>query len=114
MPVEKSLHAYRKTQSNCAQSVLCGFQDSLNIPDAEIEAARRFGGGRAEGGRCGALHAALQLTRSTETRERLQRTFKEKAGSEYCREIRTQKQLTCDACVELAASILVNDSPTGE
>ncbi len=112
MPVEKSLHAYRKTQSNCAQSVLCGFQDRLDIPEAEIEAARGLGHGRAPEGRCGALHVALQLSGNAETQEQLRSAFNEKAGSQYCREIRARRQLTCDACIELAASILVNDAKT--
>ncbi len=109
MPVEKSLRAYRETRTNCAQSVLCGFQDILNVPDSEIEAARTQGHGRAEGGRCGALHAALKLSRDEEAQERIRNAFQEKAGSELCREIRRSRQLRCDACVELAATLVQNE-----
>ena len=71
-----------------------------------FEQVRWGHGGRAEGGVCGALHAALRLSGKKETKEFLRREFVEKAGSEHCREIRRLKKLNCDRCVELAAKVL--------
>lgn len=106
MPILKSLSAYRNGKKNCAQSILAGFSDICAVPDAEIDAARAAGGGRAEGGLCGALHAALKLAGKNETKETLQRQFVANAGSEHCREIRRLKKLSCEGCVELAAKVL--------
>ncbi len=106
MPIVKSLSAYRNEKKNCAQSILVGFRDNCGVPDAEIDAARAAGGGRAEGGVCGALHAALKLSGKDGTKETLQQQFVAKAGSELCREIRQMKKLSCEGCVELAAKVL--------
>jgi len=106
MPKEKSLHAYRKGGQNCAQSVYTGFQKLLDVPQTVIDAALKQGGGKAEGGLCGALHAALALSQHAETRKELQTQFEKLAGSQQCREIRKKKQMSCDQCVELAATIL--------
>lgn len=106
MPKEKSLFAYRTGGQNCAQSVYTGFQELLQVPREVITEAKKQGGGQAEGGRCGALHAALDLAGQAETKEELQARFEELAGSQQCREIRKKKQLRCDQCVELAAAVL--------
>lgn len=50
---------------NCAQAVLKGFQNEFQISEKEIEEYRAWGGGRAEGGVCGALFAAERLLRLT-------------------------------------------------
>ena len=109
MPVKRSLTAFRKSGKNCAQSILYGFQELLAIADADITAARKLGHGRADKGRCGALHVALQLSPNPKIKEQLKRAFENTAGSEYCREIRTKKQLPCDGCVQLAAAILAQE-----
>ncbi len=106
MPITKSLSAYRYQKKNCAQSILVGFKEECDIPDAEIDAARTAGGGGAEGGQCGALYAALQLSGENETKGTLLQQFVEKAGSERCRDIRKFKKLSCEGCVELAAKVL--------
>lgn len=106
MPAKKTLSAYRLEKQNCAQSVYTGFSQVLDISPAVIEAARKLGGGRAEEGRCGALHAALDLSRHEETRDVLRTGFEERAGSQQCREIKARKLLSCDQCVELAATLL--------
>jgi len=106
MPVEKCLTAYTQHKKNCAQSILAGFQHWRDITEAEIDAARKLGGGRAENGECGALHAALLLAKKAETKNILRRTFREQAGSEQCREIRALKRMSCAECVALAATML--------
>lgn len=106
MPAKKSLSAYRFGKQNCAQSVYTGFSQLLDVSPAAIEAARTLGGGRAEEGRCGALYAALDLSRQEETRDVLISRFEEQAGSQQCREIKAKKLMRCDQCVELAATLL--------
>lgn len=106
MPAKKSLSAYRFGKQNCAQSVYTGFSQLLDVSPAAIDAARTLGGGRAEEGRCGALYAALDLSRQEETRDVLISRFEEQAGSQQCREIKAKKLLHCDQCVELAATLL--------
>lgn len=107
MPTIKSVSAYRSGKQNCAQSLYSGFRELLQVPGETIESARRLGGGRAEEGRCGALHAALDLSRHEETKERLRSSFEDRAGSQRCREIKNRKLLSCAECVELAAHVLL-------
>jgi hypothetical protein len=106
MPTHKSVSTYRSGKQNCAQSLYCGFQDLLQVPGETIESARKLGGGKAEEGRCGALHAALDLSRHEETKDLLRSRFEELAGSQSCREIKSRKLLSCVQCVELAATVL--------
>lgn len=106
MPVEKSLQAYQEEKLNCAQSILRGFQDKKQISDERIADAKKHGGGRAEDGVCGALHAAAQLAENDEIRQSLHENFIVHAGSSKCREIRRAEKLSCAGCVELAAKTL--------
>jgi len=106
MPVNKSVQAYKKERLNCAQSILRGFQDNINISDESIAEARAHGGGRAEQGLCGALHSALNLAEDIKTKEKISQDFTHKAGSDKCREIRKKAQIPCVECVELAAELL--------
>ena len=107
MLVRRSMKAFLEERLSCGQSVLRGFQELHGITEEEIAEAKKFGGGRAEGGICGALHAAGRLVGADEEKHReLQRGFVAQAGSVRCREIREQKRLSCAGCVELAAKIL--------
>ena len=108
MPIQKALHAYRHERHNCAQSIFRGFQEAKGISEQTIQLAKALGGGWAPAGRCGALHAALDLAGNDEAKERLTRAFVEKAGSETCREIRKHRKLTCEECVRLAAETLAD------
>jgi bacterioferritin-associated ferredoxin len=107
MPVERAMTAYKKERMNCAQSVLRAFQEHRSISEDEIVQARHHGGGRAENGVCGALHAAIKLTDDPSVRDHLRSTFVARAGAETCREIRRAARLPCVECVRLAASLLV-------
>jgi hypothetical protein len=109
MPVKAAVHAYTHERLNCAQSVLKAFQDRRAVPQHEIEDARRLGAGRAAGGVCGALHAALLFVEAAEEKEAVRQAFAQRAGSERCREIKKSKLLSCAQCVELASSLI--DSP---
>lgn len=106
MPIDRALSAYKEKRLNCAQSVLYAFQPRRAIAEAEIVRARSLGGGRADNGRCGALHAALHLAEDTVSRERLRTVFVESAGSEKCREIKRAGRVPCVECVRIATSLL--------
>lgn len=105
MSKEKSLAAYKGKKLNCAQSVLSGFKESHGVDDARILEARAHGGGKAPGGRCGALHGALELL-GDKCRADAGEAFLAAAGSLECREIRALKKLWCEDCVALAAEIV--------
>lgn len=106
MPEIKALYAYTQERMNCAQSVLRAYQESHGLSDEKIQEARAHGGGRADGGLCGALYAALQLAKSEEVRAELRRQFRETAGAETCREIKNGSGYPCKDCVGLAARLL--------
>lgn len=84
---------------NCAQAVAAG----CGRPELAAELAA-CGGGRAPGGRCGALHAALLLS-PPEARERIRAAFAKQLGSELCRELKSVHHVPCERCVELAAEL---------
>lgn len=109
MSVKAAIHSYTKEKLNCAQSILSAFRHRKDITQNEIDAARALGGGKAAGGVCGALHAALLLHDDHDTKQSLRESFAERAGSEQCREIRAKKIVTCAQCVELAAELLEAD-----
>ena len=90
---------------NCAQSVLKGFQHKFQIQDEEVEAFRAFGGGRAEGGVCGALYAANYLMQRM-GKEPLNESFAEKATYEKCKDIKQSKCCSCEECVKIADELV--------
>ena len=89
---------------NCAQAVMKGFQKEFNISDTEIEEYRALGGGRAEGGMCGALFAADRLLRQI-GKESVIEEFRQKTGSILCSDIK-QKQFTCAEYVRIADELV--------
>jgi hypothetical protein len=86
---------------NCAQAVLRAKQEEYGISQEMIDDHVKYGGGRAEGGVCGALYAAKKLTPKP-----IEEKFEEKAGSTKCREIKAQGKFSCVECVDLAGEIL--------
>ena len=106
MPVQRAIAAFKTRRLNCAQSILRAFQQEHAVPEEAIERAEGLGHGRAAGGRCGALHGALQLADDDSARDHLRKGFVSKAGSEKCREIRKSKTLSCEQCVGLAAQLV--------
>ncbi len=84
-------------QHNCAQAVMAGCGGT---PEQVAEMAA-CGGGRAPGGLCGALHAALLLCPNQA--EAIKATFAQKVGALTCRDIKTKTGTPCPVCVEVAA-----------
>jgi hypothetical protein len=89
---------------NCAQSILKGFQDEFLIQQSEIEAYKANGGGKAEGGICGAVFAANRLLAQA-GKPSISDEFKNVAGSIYCKDIRGVK-LSCKDLVRIADDLL--------
>ncbi len=106
MSVKMAVHSYSKDKLNCAQSILKAFSHRKDITQSEIDAASILGGGKAFGGVCGALHAALLLHDDHEKKQAMREAFVRRAGSERCREIRAKRLISCAQCVELAAQLL--------
>ena len=110
MSVKSAVHSYTKEKFNCAQSILKAFGHRKDITQQEIESARSLGGGKAAGGVCGALHAALLLHDDREKKKSVRESFIMRAGSDQCRVIRALKIINCVQCVELAACLLEDDA----
>jgi hypothetical protein len=89
---------------NCAQSVLYAYQKVSGDTTIPLLEMKRFGGGRAPGGLCGALHAACAVT--PEKAETLKSRFAERTGSVLCREMRKANRHPCEVCVAEAAQLL--------
>ena len=89
---------------NCAQAVLKGFQQEFSIADQEIEDYRAWGGGRAEGGMCGALFAAERLLRQA-GKASVAAEFAGLAGDTGCVNIKKGK-FPCVDCVRVADELV--------
>jgi hypothetical protein len=89
---------------NCAQAVLKGFQQELNITDEVIEEYRAWGGGRAEGGVCGALFSAEHLLRQA-GKPSIETEFVATTGHMNCLDIK-QGKFPCLDCVRIADELV--------
>jgi len=115
MAPEKAVKYFHgKERYNCAQAVLRGFQESHNATQEKIDEFKAFGGGRAQGGLCGALFAAKTLAKDSTDAERIEAEFVELAGALKCREIRKIAKLSCKECVFTAASLLAKVDGQGK
>jgi len=89
---------------NCAQAILKGFQKEFTISDTEIEEYRTWGGGRAEGGICGALFAAELLLRQA-GKPSIENEFIAITGHRNCLDIKKGK-FPCLDCVRIADELV--------
>lgn len=93
---------------NCAQAVAFKYRDALGADEKQVLA--RFancGSGRAEGGVCGALYAALAVR--PDAADEVTRRFKEKTqGYTTCLEIKRLSGVPCPVCVQAADDILAS------
>jgi hypothetical protein len=113
MSTKNAVHSYTNERLNCAQSILKAFRQRKNISNEQVTAARKLGGGKADNGLCGALHAALSLLDDPGQQETLRRSFVDVAGSQQCREIRAKELISCLQCVEVAARFLEKTGTEG-
>lgn len=98
----KNFHAEHR--GNCAMAVAAAWIDAHGLDPNEIEAFKSCGAGRAEGGMCGALYAAIHYL--PQKKAEIVREFEKGAGGTLCKEIRPKKDMTCTERVALAAEIL--------
>lgn len=93
---------------NCSQAVLKTFQQRYALSEAVIEEFKQHGSGRAPDGLCGALYAAVSLAGEhfPEKQKDLEAVFCAAAGSKLCKEIRAQRTLSCQGCIEQAVALI--------
>ncbi len=93
---------------NCGQAVVRAFKDTYGVQDEMVARFEGFGGGRAPGGECGALHAAKVILGKSKAdlQQACEDAFVADAGSPRCKDIRALRKLTCLGCVEKAAAFL--------
>ncbi len=103
---DRAVKAFTEEKMSCGQSVFKGFQKCLNITEEEITDAKAFGGGRAEGGVCGALYCAKLLCETEEEKKQMTEEFVAKTKFERCKDIKKNKTAACSECVEYASEIL--------
>ena len=107
MTEQRALKFFRGEEGyNCAQAVLKALEEVCPVDEAMIQQYANAGGGRGEGGVCGALLAAKALLADPAAIARLEARFREEAGALTCRDIRKQRRVTCSQCVGAAARLL--------
>jgi hypothetical protein len=96
---------------NCAQSVIKAYADAFGSPSGH-EAHATSAAGKAPGGYCGALYAALCILKekgSPKTKE-CENFFRRNFGALTCKEIKSVSKASCVSCVEKAAEFLEKES----
>lgn len=93
---------------NCAQSIVKSFQTEANMSDEDIELTYRSkGGGRAEGGLCGAVYSAKQvLGEDSPEAIALEEEFRQQWDVLTCRDLKAVKRVPCTDTVSLADKLL--------
>jgi hypothetical protein len=104
-----ALHHFRRPPErlNCAQSVLHAYRRVSGDTAISVSDMKAFGGGRAPGGLCGALHAACTV--APHKAEKLKARFAATTGSTECKEMRRANQFPCEVCVAEAAQLLQHE-----
>ena len=105
--IAKKFH--EEHRGNCAMSVAYGYARGTGKSELEsVDAAqtfRGFGGGKAPEGYCGALYAAQLM--QPDHADSIEDFFKRcSRGCTKCQEIRPDKIIPCNRCVELAGEAL--------
>ncbi len=84
----------------CAQTICAAFgREDL------LEDMKKQSGGRADGGTCGALHAAMHL--AGDDAPQIEEAFRTALGATRCRELKGgDPPVPCQLCVKTAAELL--------
>lgn len=93
---------------NCAQSIQKSAQSLTGLTDEHIELRYRSkGGGRAEGGLCGAIYAVRDVVgQDTGTADALTEVFAQRVGGTTCAALKGKCGRSCAELVEVAEEIL--------
>ncbi len=84
---------------NCAQAVCHGAQR-----DDLLEPMAGCGGGKAQGGTCGALYAAMVI--AGDKGEDVKKKFADLNHATTCKELKGGQKVSCHECVSTASQIL--------
>lgn len=101
-------------RGNCAVAIYTAFDPDHPVLTGDQRALRRLARGRAPGGACGALHAAVEILRRKrpELVQQFVEHFRERAGCARCRAIRRERSIECRECVRAAAEYLDSVMPS--
>ena len=101
------LYHHPELKFNCAQAIAYKYASSEEAGQAKALEFKKYGGGNAPDGLCGALHAGLErLSHDQRAEIELKNVFKTSASSLACHEIRKENQLSCKGCVQLVDEFL--------
>ena len=103
-----------KERFNCCQAVLKAYSEQTEMTDNFIaDNFRKYGGGRAPEGMCGAVYAAVILLKDQpESLNSVIDEFTQNADACSCRGIKTAGKLPCRDCVELVGQLLADKDLT--
>lgn len=101
----KATDTFRNPQygHNCAQAVANKWKDLYSDSNI-VENYAPYVGGRAPGGLCGALFAAMEACPSKA--EEIKAEFIALAGNATCREIKMENKTPCQTCVQIADDLV--------
>lgn len=88
---------------NCAQAVANKWKDLYESADIVTEYSPYIGG-RAPGGLCGAVFAAMQAL--PEHADEIRKEFTAICGAETCRAIKMETGTPCEVCVDTADTLV--------
>lgn len=93
---------------NCAQAVAGVFKDKGLFSEEEFRLLAACGNGRAPGGYCGSVYAALAALgkKDPEKARQFEEMFERLAGSLECRKIREAGKIKCRECVAVSADFV--------
>lgn len=93
---------------NCAQAIVKSHQLASQMSDEEIELVYRpKGGGRAEGGLCGAVYSAKEILGADSPEAvALEEEFRQQLGAITCRQLKAEMRIPCTETVTLADELL--------
>lgn len=91
---------------NCAQAIAAKYQRLFADPDV-VAKMQANGGGRAEGGLCGALYAAMQAM--PDKAEEIKTAFANQAsGDVTCKALKQNGRVACTRCIDIADEVLAS------
>jgi hypothetical protein len=91
---------------NCAQAIANKWHSYLGLPPSIVDDMKAFGGGRSPEGMCGALYAGLELLPLADSKKQMLDEFKNITGQTKCRDLKCDKKVSCQQCVDIADQII--------
>lgn len=108
---KRAIHFFHTAPNNynCAQSIIKTYQNIININDEEIESQYRCkGGGRAEGGFCGAVLSAYHIL-GKDKGDVIKSTIEERLGGCTCRKLKGELKIPCKQIVEMVDDLIESE-----